>query len=267
MRSITPVQSLDDPRIALFRNVKDRQVDRAGKFFLAEGEFILRRLLESDFPVESVLLAERRVDEMAPLIPADIPVYSAASAQMHEIVGMKFHSGILACGRRLPPKKLDDVLPAPQLAPRRLTLVALPDIANVENVGALIRIAAGFGADAMLLGQECHDPFWRQSIRVSMGTVFRLPLIQSMDFLRDLRRLKSEWGFERIATVVDPGAESLAEARRADRLVILFGGEAHGLEPGALAECDRRVVIPMKLGTDSLNVAVAAGVCLYHFTR
>src|SRR5262245_1662097 len=210
-RPIIRISSLDDPRVALYRNLKDRELDRSGRFFIAEGEYIVRRLLDSDFLVDSVLLSDRRVEEIAPLVPEKIPVYATPDEQMQRILGMKFHSGVIACGRRKPPMGLDQVLPAPERAPTKMTLVILPDVSNVENLGALIRIAAVFGADALILGEQCHDPFWRQSIRVSMGTIFRLPLIHSQDLLRDLRRLQTDWKVECVATVLDADADSLAE--------------------------------------------------------
>ena len=142
----------------------------------------------------------------------------------------------------------------------------LPDIHSVENIGSLVRLAAGFGADALILGERCHDPFFRQAIRVSMGTIFSLPLVQSDDLRRDMLRLKHEWQVELIATVLDKQAESLESARASPRMGLLFGNEAQGLSPDDIALCDRKVMIPMKLGTDSLNVAVAAGIFLYHFT-
>src|SRR5262249_51896135 len=142
------------------------------------------------------------------------------------------------------------------------TIVICPEIANTENLGSLMRIAAGFGADAMILGQHCCDPFYRQSIRVSMGTVFSLNLVQSTDLLQDMARLKSQWQTELVAAVLDDGAESLRSARRAGRIGLVFGNEAQGLSREMIDACDRRVTIPMKLGTDSLNVAVAAGVFL-----
>jgi len=182
---------------------------------------------------------------------------------MNEILGLKFHSGVLACARRKPAQVLDDVVPKDR---DRLTLVICPDISNVENIGSLIRLAAGFGADAMILGERSHDPFWRQSVRVSMGTIFRLPLLQTDHLARDLRRLREEWGVEMVATVLDPSAEPLERAKRGQKLGILFGGEAQGLERQWTDACDRKVTIPMHHGTDSLNVAVAAGVFLYHFT-
>ena len=262
--SVVRVESLDDPRVALYRNLKDRELERRGRHFIAEGEHLVRRLLSSDFPIDSVMLAERRVAEIAPIVPDHIPVYAVPQSLMNEILGLKFHSGVLACARRKVRQTLDQVVPRDR---PRLTLVICPDISNVENIGSLIRLAAGFGADAMILGERCHDPFWRQSVRVSMGTIFRLPLLQSDDLARDMRRLRAEWGVEMIASVLDPDAEPLEHATRGDRIGILFGGEAQGLERQWVDACDRRVTIPMHHGTDSLNVATAAAVFLYHFTR
>ena len=118
-----------------------------------------------------------------------------------------------------------------------------------------------------------------------MGNALTLPIIQSRDLRSDLLRLKSEWGVELAATVVetlDPtdegtqqsvnkallassSVETLAHTSRRSRLALLFGNEAHGLGPEWLDLCDRRLTIPMQ-DADSLNVAVAAGIFLYHFT-
>lgn len=258
------IPTLDDPRIALYRNLKDRELERRGRHFIAEGEHIVRRLLESDFPVDSVMLAERRVAEMAPIVPQAVPVYVVSQDMMNRVLGLKFHSGVLACARRKPTQTLDEVVPKDR---ERLTLVICPDINNVENIGSLVRLSAGFGADALILGERCHDPFWRQSVRVSMGTIFRLPLLHTDDLSRDLRRLRDEWGVQLAGTVLDPSAEPLERARRPNRFGLLFGGEAQGLDAQWTQLCDRCVTIPMHHGTDSLNVAVAAGIFLYHFTR
>jgi tRNA G18 (ribose-2'-O)-methylase SpoU len=260
-----PISTLDDPRVWHYRNLKDRELDRSGKWFIAEGEHVVRRLLASDFPVESVFLSEKRAAEIAPVVPPEVPVYVAPQRLMEQVLGFKFHSGIVACGRRKPRNTLDEVIPKDR--DRRLTIVACPDLSNVENIGSMIRLCAGFGVDALVLGEHSHDPFWRQSVRVSMGTVFSLPIVHSDNLLRDLTRLRDEWGVEFAATVLDEIAEPLSDASRGARFGLLFGNEAQGLDDAHVAVCQRRVTIPMKLGTDSLNVAIAAGIFLYHFTR
>jgi tRNA G18 (ribose-2'-O)-methylase SpoU len=263
---IVPISSLDDPGVSPYRDLKDRELARGGDRFIAEGEHVVRRLLASDFPVESLLVARRRADEVAPLAPPDVPVYVVDDPLVHQVVGFKFHSGVIAVGRRKSPLTLDAFMAA-AAGRTRMTLVVLPDIANTDNMGALIRISAAFGADALILGRHCCDPFWRQSVRVSMGTIFSLPLVRSADTLRDLAALRERWQVQLAAAVVDdPAAEPLAASRRPDRLALLFGNEAQGLGKDYVLTCQRRLTIPMHLGTDSLNVAVAAAVFLYHFT-
>lgn len=263
MKNVEFVDSLEDPRIGDFRSLKDRELAQRGERFIAEAEQVVRRLLDSDFPVESVLLAQRRLDEIAPIVPQNVPIYVVPDEVIHQIVGFKFHSGVIACGRRKPRQTLDQAM---HRLGEQATIVICPEVANTENLGSLIRIAAGFGADAMILGERSCDPFYRQSIRVSMGTVFKLNLVQSTDLLADMKRLREQWGYELIATVLDESAEALQSVRRGKRIGLVFGNEAQGLDSDFVAACDRRVTIPMKLGTDSLNVAVAAGVFLFHFT-
>jgi tRNA G18 (ribose-2'-O)-methylase SpoU len=256
------ITSIDDPRISPYRNLKDRQLERDGARFIAEGGLILQRLLASDYPVESVLLSERTAHEIAPMVPSDVPVYVATDAIIKDVIGYKFHSGIIAVGRRKPIEPLEQMA---ALARERATLVICPETAGADNMGSMIRIAAAFGADAVVLGERCHDPFYRQSIRVSMGTIFSMPLVRSDNLLRDMRKLRETWGYELVATVLDENAEPLDQASRKSRLGLLFGNEAQGLEEPYLRECDRRVTIPMRQGVDSLNVAVAAAIFLYHF--
>ena len=177
-------------------------------------------------------------------------------------MGYQFHTGVLAVGLRQPSPPLEAVVGG-----ERSTLVICPDLSNFENLGSLIRICSAFGVDAIVLGPRCCDPFYRLSIRVSMGTIFTLPIVRSTDLSADLRELRQRYGYELVASVLDVDAEVLSSAPRRERLAILFGNEAVGLSSTDVAACDRRVTLPMRRGTDSLNVAVAAGVFLYHFTR
>jgi tRNA G18 (ribose-2'-O)-methylase SpoU len=255
--------SLDDPRLAAYRNLKDRELAREGRRFLAEGEQLVRRLIASDFPVESVLISERCAGRLSGIVPAGVPLFILPETEVHRVIGFKFHSGILACGVRKAGPSLEEALPAGE----KMTVVVCPETSNAENLGALVRISAALGADAMVLGPQCCDPFWRQSVRVSMGSVFTLPLVQSDDLLRDLQRLRSQWNCELIATVADSSAQPLNTARFSRRRALLFGNEAQGLPDELISLCDRRVTIPMRLGTDSLNVSVSAAVFLFHLTR
>ena len=259
----------DDPRLAVYRDLKDRQLAARAGLFIAEGAHLVRRMLAAGLEAHSLLLAQRRVDEFARLAPKGVPVYVVSNEAIRRVVGFKFHSGVLACGRRPAKTTVEQVLATvPGEAPS--TLVVCPQLINHENVGAMARVAAAFGAQALLLGPESCDPYRRRALRVSMGAVFTLPIVISDDLHGDLTRLKDQWHYQLAAAVTAADAEPLAAARRPgppDRLALLFGPEAHGLDDRYVGICDRRITIPMELGTDSLNVAVAAAVCLYHFTQ
>ncbi|MAE67349.1 MAG: rRNA methylase [Phycisphaeraceae bacterium] len=258
------VRDLQDPRLRHYRNLKDRQLAREGGVFLVEGEHGVRRLLESDFEVASLLVAARRLEKVSAWTDDSVPIYIVEDGMIHDVVGFKFHSGILACGRRPAAANLDEVIGRTVGDDGPVTFVVCPQVLNHENLGSLMRTSAALGADAMVIGPESCDPFWRRAIRVSMGAVFRLPLCVSRDLAADLERLRDEWSFDLVATVADDG-EPLATATRHTRTALLFGSESQGLDNRTLRLCNRRVTIPMRHGIDSLNVTVAAAVILHHF--
>jgi tRNA G18 (ribose-2'-O)-methylase SpoU len=258
-----PLANLDDPRLAPYRAIRDREIARNGQRFLAEGEVIVRRLLASDFPVESILASDRRAEAIAAVVPAEVPLFVAEHAAVSQIVGIKFHGGIIACGRRKPMPPLRDALPT--AGP--ITLLIVPETHSPDNLGSLIRTGAALGADAMLLGERSCDAFWRQTIRVSMGAAFTLPIYRSDDLLADVRFLQQHRGIQMAASVLAPDSRPLRAFERPPRLGLMVGNEAHGLERPYVELADHRVTIPMHLGTDSLNVTVATAIFLYQFQR
>ncbi len=258
------IDSIDDPRIAAYRDLPKSQQARQAGLFIAEGQMLVERLLASDFEVESLLLNSRHADAFALQAPAAAPVFIAPKHLLERIVGFNFHRGALACGRRRPSPPLSSIVPIPA---ERLTIVVCVDVQDPENLGGIIRNAAAFGADAVLLGGRCADAFSRRVLRVSMGAGFKLPVIESSSLADDLLWLKTNCGVQLVATVVGGDARPLHDTQLPDRTALVFGNEAGGLADEWIARCDERVTIPMRKGTDSLNVAVASGIFLHHLTR
>jgi tRNA G18 (ribose-2'-O)-methylase SpoU len=257
------IDSIDDPRLAVYRNLKRTNATRWSGLFIAEGDKLVRRLLASRFAVESVVVGHKHVDQVAPLVPADVPLYVLPEKSVESLVGFNFHRGVLACGRRGGPPALADVVRQAAASP---TLVVLPELNDPENLGSIIRTATALGVDGAILGPSCVDPFSRRVLRVSMGASLALPLVPSARLDADLDILERDYGFELLVTVLDGSAETLEGAARSSRQALLFGSEGLGLDPRWIARCPRRVTIPMRRGADSLNVAVAAGIVLHHFT-
>jgi tRNA G18 (ribose-2'-O)-methylase SpoU len=259
-----PIHSLADPRLEPFRDLKS-PASRTRPTFIAEGEKLVLRLLDSLCRTESILCTTAARDRLRDRLPDDIPIYIAGTPVISALIGFQFHRGILACGRRPAEKSLSELCGGLAHANRCL-LVLCPEIRDPANLGTIIRTAAAFGASGVVAGRAGTDPFSRRVLRTSMGSVLKLPIVQTDDWNAALTTLH-RCGFESIATVLDPDAAALRTSTCPPRAAIFLGNEDEGLPADLVAGCQRRVTLPMAAGVDSLNVAVAAGIVLSHFAN
>lgn len=257
------LENPDDPRIDPYRNLKASNETRWKDSFVVEGEKLVRRLLESDFETLHILIGESYVERLREVLPEAIPIYVIPTRWIHELVGFHFHRGVLSCGRRKPFPQLESL---PGFSRGRFCCVICPNVTDPENLGSIIRNCAGFGVDLLLLGEQCCDPYMRRVQRVSMGNNFKLPIIQTPDLEQYTAKL-SQVGVELLATVLGRDSEELCRQEERDRFALLVGNEGEGLSPKWIELADRRITIPMRNGTDSLNVAVATGIFLHHLTQ
>jgi tRNA G18 (ribose-2'-O)-methylase SpoU len=267
--NIVPVDDPADPRLVEYTQLTDVELRRqfedpaAGLgVFVAEGRIAVRRLLNSLYPTQSLLVTPARFDALAPDVEGrDVTVFVAAQPVMDATVGFHIHRGVLAVGRRLP-------LPDPEALLARATCVAvLEEVNDHENMGALFRNASAFGVDAVLLCPRCCDPLYRRSVRVSVGHALTVPFTRLApwpDGLASVRRA----GFTVAAMTPHADAEAIdaLAARRPERVAVLLGAEGPGLTPAAMAAADLSVRIPMVEGGDSLNVATAAAIAFHRLT-
>jgi len=254
---IIPLTSADDPRLAPYRAVKERDLARASGTFIVEGKVTLGRLVEaSRFAIESVFLAENRIEPLTPMLAKldpGVPVYMAPQAVMDGITGFHIHRGVLALARRAAEQSVEQLVASLPAGP--VTLLALIGLSNHDNVGGCFRNAAALGADAVVLDAESCDPLYRKSIRVSAGTAL------SGDGAGMIAALEAA-GIETWA-LSPSGGEELHALAPPERLAIMLGAEGPGLSPELMTRC-RRVSIPMAGDIDSLNVATAGAIALSH---
>ncbi len=262
---IESIHDLHDTRLAPYRSLKQSNLTRWSGLFIAEGEKVVRRLIASRFATQSILLSERKSHLADDPEFATHQVFVLPQHIAEELVGYKFHAGVLACGERLPTPTLASLVGSNAMISPQVAVVC-PHITDPENLGTLIRLCAGFGAGPLIVGPGSADPFSRRTLRVSMGYALHVPIIDSDDLARDLASLKSA-GFTIAATVLDKSARTLHDVARSNRIALLFGNEAEGLADEWVAASDSQVTIPMSGDTDSLNVAIAAGIFLHHFCR
>lgn len=259
-----PIDDPQDPRVAAYLDIRERDLTGRHGRFVAEGKVVLDVLLSARrFATESVLVLENRLaglDQVLRKAPADLPVYVAASEVMDRIAGFHMHRGILAIGSKgtpQPAEALLDTLPAGAL------VVVLVGIANHDNMGSIFRNAAAFGADAVLLDATCCDPLYRKAIRVSVGAALKVPFA-SFDDTAGFTAMLDRLGFSQFA-LSPRGLTDIRDARTAQRLALYLGTEGEGLPEDLLARL-QTVRIDMAQGFDSLNVAAASAIALHHFS-
>ncbi|MDP3656235.1 MAG: RNA methyltransferase [Brevundimonas sp.] len=266
MLALIRIDSAGDPRIAGFRDIRERDLTGRRGLFVAEGEVVLNVLTSARSLCRptALLLDGKRVEglaEMLARVADETPVYVADQPVLDAIAGFHLHRGILALGEKPRAETLESCLAG---TGPDCVVVAASGIGNHDNIGGIFRNAAAFGAAAVLLDRTCCDPFYRKAIRVSVGAVLRTPMVTGLDPSAMIDGLEAA-GFAVMA--LTPGAETpLEHSPRGGRVALILGPEGPGLSPGVIGRC-RPVGITMSGGFDSLNVSVASGIALHHFTR
>ena len=260
---ITRITDLDRPELADYSRLTDVALRRVsepeGGLYLAESSKVIERALAAGHVPRSVLLTERWLDDVAPLVADHEGDLFVGSAELLEtLTGYHLHRGALASMHR---PELPDVATVLEGARR---VVVLEDVVDHTNVGAIFRAVAGLGADAVLVTPRCADPLYRRSVRVSMGTVLQVPWTRLPDWPEGADQLHAA-GFRIAALALSDAAVTLDAYAAAppERVALLLGTEGDGLSRRALAAADDVVTIPMLHGVDSLNVAAASAVALW----
>ncbi len=266
MAELLHLHSADDPRLSDYRDLRDVQlrqsVEASQGLFLAEGEKVVRRAVEAGYTVRSFLMAPRWLDGLGDVLDSThAPCYVVSEDLAEQVTGFHVHRGALASLVRRPLPSVESVLAGAR------TVVVLEDVVDHTNVGAIFRSAAGLGADAVLLSPRCADPLYRRSIKVAMGAVFSLPWTRLPDWYDGLGLL-SDAGFTTVALTLATDAVPIEEAvAGVERLALVLGTEGHGLSARWTSAADRRAIIAMSAGIDSLNVAAACAIACFTAQR
>lgn len=289
MFRIEKISSLDLPELAPYRTMRRSAEHEAQGIFIAEGEKVARRLLESRFTVVSLVLPENKLADYRALLearPEHVTVYLAEKPLLESLVGYSLFQGVLAVGKIPPPASLAEILaksPAPKL------FVAIDELSNAENLGALVRNCVAFGVHGLIVGETSSSPFLRRAVRNSMGAIFQLPVVElnrrderresltekqfgirgtrpAETLAQTLRDLRAR-GIRCIAAHPHASGKTLSQADFSGDCCVVFGSEGHGISKNVLEACDEPVAIPMANEVDSLNVGAAAAVFLYEAKR
>ena len=142
------------------------------------------------------------------------------------------------------------------------TVFAVESVRDPGNMGTVIRTAAAFGVDVLLISSDCADLYNPRTVRAAMGALFRQKIIRVDDMPAAIGRI-SENGRKTYAATLGKSAVLLGEEPLKATDCIIVGNEGHGLSEATVKACNRNILIPMAVGAESLNAAVAASVCMW----
>jgi tRNA G18 (ribose-2'-O)-methylase SpoU len=245
--------------LSFFRSLKGKGGHLDEGIYIVENPKIVEKVLASNAEVASAYMTAEYLAQYATQLErrdgVTTTVIVGNKQDMESIVGYDLHQGVMLAVRI--PSTLED-----PYSPEPLSMtVALDSIADAENMGALIRNAAAFHADALVAdAQSCH-PYLRRSVRVSMGTIVDVDVRRVASLPDFLFSMKSQ-GSRIVGAALGEHSTPLNECDLTGNLTLVFGAEGRGLRREVIQACDELLEIPMSLDVDSLNVAVANGIVL-----
>lgn len=257
---VIPIDDADDERLDPYRDLNDvdrRQAfDAASGTFIAEGWTVIERVERAGLDVRSVLCVRDRVHRLA--LGSSVPVFSVSRGLMAEVVGFDLHRGVIASVTRPPDPAMGDVA-------GHNTVAVLEGINDHQNLGAVLRAAAALGVGAIVLDPTCADPWYRRSVRVSMGAVAMLPIVRAESWpgvLHDLVELR----YTTVALSPRSDGVPLFDLE-VERPAFMLGAEGPGLTCEAVELAQVVARIPMTGDLDSLNVGQAAAIAFSWVVR
>ncbi len=248
---------IDDPRLDPFRDLKGRDAFTEGTLVAESSKVILKLLETSAVPI--ALLASENDIKNCPFDYEKFPqVFLVADQDIKKLVGYHYHQGFIALASRAAPTPLNDLGPH---------VLILNGITSPENVGTLIRTAAGLGiSDVLFDAKTCH-PHVRRAIRVSMGNVFYMRWHQTYDLPGAIKKLNQR-GIKVIGSANDPGSLSINNfSWEGVGQAIVIGSEGHGMDDAVRAVCDQLVYIPINEKVAHLNAAGAGAILMHEMLR
>ncbi len=246
--------------IKTYKSLTQKKYREKYGFFLIEGEKTVEEALKSGYPLHKIITASD-TDPANYITKStaryNIPVETVSSSVFHRISSHKSPDGILAVGLIKQENSLEEMSEGS-------SLLILDDIQDPGNVGTIIRSAEWFGINRIILSEGCADIYSPKVVRAAMGSLFRCKVYRSDDLETVVGGLKRK-GIELLAASLN--GMPLNVVRKKEKWALILGNEGHGIDERLLKTADKLITVPGGTVTESLNVAQAAAVILYHFTQ
>lgn len=260
MKAFNAVTSRENPLIKLVSALQtSAEKRRSNGMFALEGLRICKDAYDNGIRFDKLIVSDTAYEKYG----ADIAMFSSVSdgcfkipdSLFKKISDTKTPQGIIAVCKIVKPDCGE--------IKKNGRYVALENVADPANLGAVSRTAEALGADGIILSSDGCDPFSPKALRASMGTLLRMPVYIFDDFADGIKST----GLKSYACVVDRNAAKITDCDFKNGSVVVIGNEANGLTDKMKNIADAAVTIPMAGRAESLNAAVAAAIAIWEMMK
>lgn len=255
-------------------SLSEKKYRDASEEFVIEGEKLVSEAIDNNLEICLFFVCESGCEKICDILEkirknqkySKVPLYLLPESCYNKISEEKSQTYIAAVVKYLDFSKRcitildDDAIPANE---RLLMLCSLRD---PGNVGTIIRSAAAFGFDGIILSEGCADVYNRKTIRAAMGNLFRIKTYVTPDAAETVELLKRR-GRRVLCAELRPSSISMNDVAFRPTDVVIIGNEGHGIPEHVSAICDASFFIPISPNVESLNAAVAASVIAFSQSR
>jgi len=254
MDGIMEITAIKNSKIQHTVKLKHRDYRYEHGQFLIEGDKLLTEAVKSGITVLDVFLT-KTASHLSTMFDLEDKSYTVPDYIMDKISGQKSSSGVVAICEIPAPVDVEAFFNGDKY-------ILLDNISDPANLGTVIRSAEAFGISGVVISSDSTDLYSLKTLRGSMGSVFRLPLL-SCDNLSEICNLLHSKEIALYAAAVADGGISLRNVDFCKPSAVIIGNESFGIDSSLIALCDSTLAIPMSGMTESLNAGVAASVIMY----
>ena len=263
--------SRQNPKVRYAASLTEKKGRAEARAFLAEGEKLTLDALAAGMPVTHIYaMASRKERLTEKIFPAtekeifrDTRWIWLSDEAFSKISTEKAPQGVVSVIKYLDFFRETDIMYKEDffLAPKERA-IALAGVRDPSNLGAVIRSAAAFGIDTIVLSADCADVYSPKTVRAAMGSLFRVKVVTVGDFSSFVRAARAT-GRRVLSAELSASALPLDEAGLTGEDIVVIGNEGHGVSEEISALCDAGLYIPITEKAESLNASVAASVILW----
>jgi RNA methyltransferase, TrmH family len=259
--SIRAISSLTNDSVKLIKSLEMRKTRKETGLFVAEGASILITAAEHGHHPETLVVRAGSAMDGAPrglmnaALDRGTEVLEVTPAILEKLSAKDNPQTMLGVFKHIWVEP-----PAPKDIGAEAVWLALEEVRDPGNLGTIVRTAEAAAVAGIILAGTCCDPWSRECVRATMGSIFAVPLVRME--IDAFRGLLAAWPGETVGTHL-AASEDFRRVRYRAPTLLVMGGEGPGLSEATAQACARRVRIPMAGRLDSLNLAIAAALVLY----